>query len=136
MKFARNADISRGHLDAAPYVSVLMLLLIFLMAWSFIYTPGIRIQPPLANDLPGADRPSVSVALDKNGSLYFENKAFQEAELRTRLSEIARNSKAPLTLLVYADKDATQDMLVHLALLARDAGIPDAFLATLPRPVP
>ena len=135
MKFARNAYISRGHLDAAPFASVLLLLVIFLLAGSLVYTPGVRLQLPTANDLPGTDRPSVSVALDKNGRLYFENQGIEEDELRGRLSEIARKSKAPMTLLVHADKDATQESLVHLALLARDAGITEAFLATLPRPL-
>ena len=135
MKFARNAYISRGHLDAAPFASVLLLLVIFLLAGSLVYTPGVRLQLPTANDLPGTDRPSVSVALDKNGRLYFENQGIEEDELRSRLGEIARKSKAPMTLLVHADKEATQESLVHLALLARDAGIMEAFLATLPRPL-
>jgi biopolymer transport protein ExbD len=134
MKFTRNAYISRGHLDAAPFASVVLLLLIFLLTGSLVYTPGVRLQLPVANDLPGTDKPSVSVGLDKDGRLYFENQRFEEAELRSRLSEIARNSRTPLTLLVHADKDATHASIVHLAVLARDAGIPEVFLATLPRP--
>jgi biopolymer transport protein ExbD len=135
MKFTRNAYISRGHLDAAPFASVLLLLMIFLVAGSLVYTPGVRLQVPMASDLTGTDKPSVSVAVDKNGRLYFENQGIEEAELRSRLSEIARNSKTPLTLLVHADKDATYEMIVRLSVLARDAGIPESFLATLPRPL-
>ncbi len=145
MKFARNAYISRGHLDAAPFASVLLLLMIFLVAGGLVYTPGerregmvhtpgVRLQVPVADDLSGTDKPSVSVAVDKNGRLYYENQGIEEADLRAKLSEIAHNSKAPLTLLVHADKDATYEMIVHLSVLARDAGIPESFLATLPRP--
>jgi biopolymer transport protein ExbD len=134
MKFTRNARISRGHLDAAPFASVLLLLMIFLITGALVYTPGVRLQPPVADDLPGTYQPSLSVALDKNGRLYFENQGIGEAELRGRLSELARKSKRPLTLLVHADKDASYEMIVHLAVLARDAGIPEAFLATLPQP--
>jgi biopolymer transport protein ExbD len=146
MKFARNAYIARGHLDAAPFFSVLLLLVIFLMAGGLVYTPGVRregvvytpgvrLQVPAADDLAGTDKASVSVALDKNGRLYFENQGIEEPELRSRLSEIARSSKQPLTLLVHADKDATYEMIVHLGVLARDAGMTESFLATLPRPV-
>jgi biopolymer transport protein ExbD len=134
MKFSRNARIFHGHLDAAPFAAVLFLLVIFLMAGSLVYTPGVRLQLPVANDLPGTDQPSVSVAVDKNGRLYFENQGIEEAELRGRLRRIADNSRPPVTLLVHADKDATYEMIVHLTLLAREAGIPEAFLATLPRP--
>jgi biopolymer transport protein ExbD len=134
MKYTRNAYIFRSHLDAAPFASVLLLLVIFLAAGSLVYTPGVRLQVPVTSELPGTDRAPVSVALDKNGRLYFENQAIEEAELRKRLSEIAHNSKKPMTLLVHADKDATYEMIVHLSVLARDAGIPESFLATLPRP--
>jgi biopolymer transport protein ExbD len=135
MKFTRNALIFRGHLDAAPFASVLLLLVIFLMAGSLVYTPGVRLQLPVADNLPGTDKPSVSVAVDKNGRLYFENQGIEEADLRSRLSEIARKSKTPLALLVHADKDATHEMIVRLAVLGRDAGIAESFLATLPRPI-
>jgi biopolymer transport protein ExbD len=146
MKFARNAYISRGHLDAAPFASVLLLLMIFLVAGGLVftpgvrrggvvYTPGVRLQVPMAQDLPGTDKPSVSVAVDKNGRLYFENQAIEEAELRSRLAEIAHNSRTPLTLLVHADKEATYEMIIRLGVLARDVGIPESFLATLPRPL-
>jgi biopolymer transport protein ExbD len=135
MKFPRNARIFQGHLDAAPYAAVLFLLVIFLMASSLLYTPGVRLQLPVADDLPGTDKTSVAVAVDKNGRLYFENQWIEEAELRGRLGRIAHESKEPLTLMVHADKEATYEMIARLTTLAREEGIPEAFLATLPRPL-
>ena len=134
MKFARSVRIFRGQLDAAPFAAVFFLLVIFLMLGSLVYTPGIRLQPPAANGLPGLSQPSVSVAIDKNGRLYFENQWIEENELRGRLRAAAKNSTQPLTLLVHADKEATYEMILRLRLLASDAGIPEAFLAALPRP--
>ncbi len=46
-----------------------------------------------------------------------------------------KNSREPLTLVVQADKAVTYGQLVHLTMLARDAGIHDVLLATLPRVV-
>jgi biopolymer transport protein ExbD len=134
MKFRRNAQILRGQLDVAPFAAVFFLLVIFLMTGSLVYTPGVRLQLPVAADLPGWDQPSVSVAVDKNGRLYFENQWIEEDELRGRLRIAAKNASHPLTLLIHADKAATYEMILRLRLLARDVGIPDAFLATLPRP--
>jgi biopolymer transport protein ExbD len=115
---------------------VLFLLVIFLMAGTLVYTPGVRLNLPTASDLPGLDKPSVAVALDKNGRLYFQNQWIEESELRARLSQMSKTAKEPLTLLVRADKEATSEMLVRLTSLARDAGIPEAFQAVLPRPFP
>lgn len=133
MKFPRNARIFRGQLDAAPFAAVLFLLVIFLMLGSLVYTPGVPLQLPVANDLPGTDKPTIAVAIDGNGRLFFENQGIEENQLRGRLRQAAKESPE-ITLLVQADKAVNYDMLIRLTLLARDAGITQAWLATLPRP--
>ena len=136
MKFPRHATIFRGHLDAAPFAGVLFLLVMFMMLGSLVYTPGARLelQLPGADGLPGMDKPSVAVAVDADGRLYYENQRIEEDELRRRLQEVVRKSAEPLTLVVYADKAVSNEMCLRLALLARDAGISEALLATMPRP--
>jgi hypothetical protein len=44
-----------------------------------------------------------------------------------------KKSAEPLTLVVLADKAVSYEKCLRLALLAREAGISDALLATLPR---
>ncbi len=132
MKFPRNPRIFRGQLDVAPFAAVFFLLALFLMLGSLVYTPGVRLELPLADDLPGTDKPAVAVAIDKNGQLYFENRLIEENDLHSRLSQAAKSSPQ-LTLVVQADKAVSYDRLVRLTLLARDAGIREALLATLPR---
>ncbi|MCU0783975.1 MAG: biopolymer transporter ExbD [Verrucomicrobia bacterium] len=133
MKFHRNARMLGGILDAAPVASVFFLVVIFVMIGPLVYTPGIRVQLPIANDLPGTEKPAVTVAVDASNRLFFANQIISEAELKLRLAAAAANSREPLTLVVQADKSVTYDYLVQLTLLARDAGIRDALLATLPR---
>jgi biopolymer transport protein ExbD len=134
MKFPRNARIFRGRLDAAPFAAVFFLLMIFLMLASLVYTPGVHIQLPVAADLPGTDKPTVQVAIDKSGQLYFENEAKGEQELKDKLIA-ARKKSGELTLVVQADRAVSYEQLLHVVLLARDAGIRDALLATLPQPL-
>ena len=134
MKFPRSAKIFRGQLDAAPFAGVFFLLVIFLLLASLMYTPGVRIKLPVAADLPGADGPTLTVAVDSNGKFYFENQLISETELSRRLSAAAKKTSKPLTLVVQADEAVRNDTLIHLTLLARDAGIYEAMLATLPRP--
>ena len=136
MKFPRNARLLRSQLDVAPFASVFFLLVIFMMLASLIYTPGARIalQLPRAHGLPGTDKAPVAVAIDADGRLYYQNQWIEEDALRRRLQEVARKSPEPLTLIVQADKSVSYERLMRLTLLARDAGIPDALLATLPGP--
>src|SRR5262245_19931708 len=98
MKFPRNARIFRGQLDVAPFAAVFFLLVIFLMLSSLVYTPGVRLELPVADNLPGTDKPTVAVAIDKNGRLYFENKWIEQSELSERLRKAASHSPEPLTL--------------------------------------
>lgn len=135
MKFPRNARIFRGRLDVAPFAAVFFLLTIFLLLASLLYTPGVSLQLPVTDSLPGTDRPTVSVAIDANGRLYFDNQLIAEADLSRRLADSVRKAGEPLTLLVHADKAATYEQLIRLTMLAREAGISAAWLATLPRPI-
>jgi biopolymer transport protein ExbD len=135
MKFPRNARIARGQLDVAPFAAVFFLLVIFMMLGSLVYTPGARLQLqlPRADGLAGTDKPTVSVAIDVDGRLYYENQWIDEAKLQVRLREAVRKSTEPLTLIVKAHKSVSLETSLRLAVLARDAGISEALLATLPR---
>jgi biopolymer transport protein ExbD len=103
------------------------------MLSSLVYTPGVHVKLPVANDLPGTDGPTITIALDANNRLYFANQLVTEGDLKLRLREAVKNSPEPLTLVVQADEAVTHTNLIRLTLLARDAGIRDALLATLPR---
>ena len=134
MKFPRNAKILRSPFEVAPFAAVLFLLVIFLLLAVLLPTPGIpfRLQPPTADDLPGTEQPTVAMAVDSGGRFYFENKIVSEAQLKSGLSNAVKKSRAPLTLVIHADKTVTEDQLIQLALLAQHAGITNALLATLP----
>ena len=134
MKFPRNSRMLRSQLDVAPFASVFFILVIFVILGSLVYTPGVRIQLPIIDDdLPGTDKPTIAVAVDAAGRLYFQNQQIEERQLTNRLHEAVALASEPLTLVIYADKDATQGNLVRLGLLARAAGITNGLLATLPR---
>jgi biopolymer transport protein ExbD len=133
MKFPRNTRPSRSPFDIAPFAAVFFLLVIFVMLAVFLPVPGIPLQLPQADDLPGTDKPSVVVAVDSSGRYYFANQIISEAGLNSALKSAAKKSREPLTLVIQADKSVTYEQLVHLTLLARDAGITNTLLATLPR---
>jgi biopolymer transport protein ExbD len=133
MKFPRNIRLLRNPLDVAPFAAVFFLLVIFLMIGTLLPTPGIPLQLPVANDLPGTDQPSVAMAVDTDGRFYFANQIVSEVQLKANLSAAVKKSSTPLTLIIQADRTVTYEQLVRLTLLAREAGIQNALLATLPR---
>lgn len=132
MKFPRSVKIFQGRPDAAPFAGIFFLLALFMLLGLLVYTPGVQLNLPVAGDLPGTDQPTVAVAVDARGQFYFDNQRIAPGELKSRLRTVVRKATEPLTLLVQADKAASYESLVRLTVLARDAGVKQAFLATLP----
>ena len=135
MKFPRNSRLLRSPFDLAPFAAVFFLLVIFLMLGGLVPISGLPLQLPVADSLPGTDKPTVTVAVDASGRFYFANQIVTEDKLKSALKTAAQKSREPLTLVIQADKAVTYDQFIHLTLLAREAGIQNALLATLPRAV-
>ena len=133
MRFPRNARIFRGQLDASPFVGVLFLVAIFLLLnSSLVFIPGVAIKLPEASNLPGVANPTVTVAVDRTGQLYFDNRVITKDELKLRLHDAVRRIPEPVTLILLADKTVSYDTTIRLVELAREAGLKDALLATRP----
>jgi biopolymer transport protein ExbD len=136
MKFPRTAKIMGSQSDAAPYAAVFFLLVIFMLIAELLPTPGIGlslVNLPAADNLAGVNQPAIAVAIDCSNRLYFADRLIAPAQLKTSLSNAVRQAPAPLTLVIQADKSVSYDEVLQLSLLARDAGITNALLATLPR---
>jgi biopolymer transport protein ExbD len=132
MRFPRNRQIFRGQLDVAAFAGVLFILLIFVLLHSrLVFTPGVPIRLPEAEDLPGVIGHTVVVAVDAKGQYYFDHQLTHERLLGQRLSEEV-SAAGNVTLIIEADAAVTWDELKNLALLARKAGVKDAVLATRP----
>lgn len=134
MKFPRNARIFRGQLDAAPFATVFFLLVLFVILGRHLYPSGIRLDLPSTGnvDLPGSDQPTIPVAVTTN-AIYYNDEPVTEMEFSNKLTSARQKISEPVTLIVEADKDVSEDRLIHLAVIARGAGIQNLLLATLPR---
>lgn len=134
MKFPRNAKIFRGQMDAAPFMGVFFLLVIFLLLnTTLVFTPGVRIRMPEAPGRPlsGVENPAVVVAMDLSGQLYFENQVIQEKDLSRRLKEKAALD-SDLVLVIDADKAVELEAFYRLSKLAMDAGLKEVLVAGRP----
>lgn len=135
MRFPRNARVTKGSLEAAPWATVMFLLVMFIMLGGLLYTPGVHVQIPVTDELPGTEKVPVRIAMDGAGRLFFENQLVtSEATLTNRLRELVRTAAEKPALVVEADRNASYENLIHLMQLARAAGFETTVLATLPRP--
>jgi biopolymer transport protein ExbD len=139
MKFPRNAKLLRSPFDIAPFAAVFFLLIFFLLLGALLPVPGLALQLPRfnvtgsANDLAGTDKPTVAVAIDAGGRLFFASQLVTEDRLAAQLKHAVSASRRPLTLVIQADKDVPYGTVIRIALLARDVGIENSLLALQPR---
>ena len=107
MRFPRSIKPFRGQLEIAPFISVAFLLSILLMfGSSLVFTPGIPVHLPDTAELPGTSNPTLTVAVDAGGHLYYDNQITDEAHLKEKLVAAVDQSKEPITLVVQMDQQA------------------------------
>ena len=137
MRFPRSIKPFRGQLEIAPFISVAFLLAVLLMfGSSLVFTPGIPVHLPETAELPGTSNPTLTVAVDAAGHLYYANQITDEARLREKLTAAVDQSKEPITLVVQMDQQAAHGITVRLGLLAREAGIRDLLYGVRPQTAP
>jgi biopolymer transport protein ExbD len=138
MRFPRNKQIFRGQLDVAAFAGMLFILLVFILLRSqLVFTPGVPIRLPVAEELPGVIGPRlVVVSVDATGQFYFENQITHDRLLRSRLSNLAAEAPEPLWLIVQADVAVSYGRVMELISLARLAGVKFGACATRPPPTP
>ena len=133
MRFPRNKQIFRGQLDVAAFAGVLFIMLIFVLLQSqIVFTPGVPIRLPEADDMPGVVGQTRVVAVDASGQFYFDNQITHERLLQQRLKEEVGASREPITLIIQADEAVSAKKIKELLVLARRAGVRDAAWATRP----
>lgn len=133
MKLPRNAKVFRGQLDVAPFMGVFLLMLLFIVLRQQItFVPGLSVALPEAVNLSGIQGPAVTVIMDREGQVFFDNQMLNPAQpgvLTDFLRKSIERTGTPVTLIVQADRDVRLGDWTRLNLAAREAGVHDVLLA-------
>ncbi len=110
-------------INVTPLVDVMLVLLVILMvASSYIVAQTMKVQLPKARATDGtADKPA-TVQLFKNGMIRWNEQPVTDAELPAKIKEaIAADPEA--SLVVSADKEVQHGSVVHIMDIAKMAGV-------------
>ncbi len=131
MTFHSNCQLAKGRIDPAPMVDIVFLLLIFI-ALSSPYV----VQPGLAIDLTSA-RPNVNsfqgvvLTVSRDDLMFFSNQKTNLEGLRSVLERAAAQSRNQ-TLVIKADRRVSNDTIIQIFSIAREAGFSAVNWATRP----
>lgn len=112
-----------AQINVTPLVDVVLVLLVILMvASTYIVAQTLKVQLPRAKSTDGsADKPT-KVELLKDGKLRWNEQPVQESELTDKM-KAAVGADADMSLVVSADKEVQHGNVVHVLDLAKLAGI-------------
>jgi biopolymer transport protein ExbD len=110
-------------INVTPLVDVVLVLLVILMvASTYIVAQTLKVQLPHAKSTDGtADKPT-KVEIFKDGRLRWNEVFVPEPELAEKMKE-AVAADADMSLVVSADKEVMHGTVVHVLDLAKIAGI-------------
>jgi biopolymer transport protein ExbD len=110
-------------INVTPLVDVVLVLLVILMvASTYIVAQTLKVQLPRAKSTDGtADKPT-KVEILKDGKLRWNEVPVQESELPEKL-KAAVEADPEVSLVVSADKEVQHGNVVHILDLAKLAGV-------------
>jgi biopolymer transport protein ExbD len=118
----RERKRKRPAIHITSLIDVMFLLLVFFMvSTTFAEHPAIKLELPSASTAEPSKLEPLTLAIDKTGRMYLNEKRIEEAELRSRLEEAAQKPDA--TLVLKADKSVPYGFVVRAMDISRQSGI-------------
>ncbi len=133
MRFKHHYKIEIGHLDIAPLIDVVFLLLIFFMLTStFVVASGIKIDLPQAQSKEVTEQKGLMITIDKKGDIYLGDKKERVnfGELRLALKCLKRDNRK---VGIYADKQTALQKLMEVWDVCRESEIEEIGISAIPK---
>jgi len=128
MRFKRSVKMVKWHLDIAPLIDCIFLLLIFfLLTSNFIFQPGIKINLPKAVTSEVIQENTIVITVTSDNRFYLNEAPITFVELKNKL-KLSPNKNKPL--LIKADRGVPLGKVVAIWDFCRDVGITQINIAT------
>ena len=129
MEFEREKKI-RIHLDIAPLIDIVLLLLVFFMfTANFIMQPGIKITLPKAQTSKPQEEENIIVFITEGNEIYFNDRKISIEELKEALEEKLKTAEKKIVILK-ADEKINLGLAVKVMDIAKEAKAENLVIST------
>jgi biopolymer transport protein ExbD len=112
-----------AEINTTPLVDVMLVLLIIFIITAPLLTHAVKIDLPEATSAPNPEKPdTVTLAINSEGTLFWDNQPISETELDERLRAVAAHQPQP-ELHLRAEKTTLYEKLARVMAAAQNAGI-------------
>ncbi|TAK91835.1 MAG: biopolymer transporter ExbD [Burkholderiaceae bacterium] len=112
-----------AEINTTPLVDVMLVLLVIFIITAPLLTSALKL------DLPKADAPAsgaapdiITLAIDRDNTLFWNDEKIDAAQLKARLQTAAQQSTAP-ELHLRADKNTRYETIAQIIATAQQAGL-------------
>ena len=125
-----SVEEDENEINLTPMLDVVFIMLIFfIVTASFIKEAGIQVERP---DAPTADRQedaAILIAISPNDEIWIDRKETDPRAVRSIIERLhAENPKG--SIVIQADEESTNEMLVVVMEAAKQAGVTNVAIAT------
>lgn len=112
-----------AEINTTPMVDVMLVLLVIFIITAPLLTHSIKIDLPQAGSQTNPEKPdTVTLSINAEGKLFWNDTPFEETELASRLTAAAQKKPQP-ELHLRADKTTNYQQLAMVMSAAQNAGI-------------
>ena len=114
-----------SSVDITPMLDVVFIMLIFfIVTATFVRESGIEVNKPAASTATVQDKANILIAIDANDDVWINRRQIDLRAVRPNIERLhAENPKG--TVVIQADKDSKNDVLVQVMDASRKAGVYD-----------
>ncbi len=121
---------SEASVDITPMLDVVFIMLIFfIVTATFVKESGIDVNRPKAQTAVVKEKANILVAIDAHNKVWVNRREVDVRSVRANIERLhAENPKG--TVVIQADQDSTNEILVQVMDASRLAGVYEIALAT------
>lgn len=128
MKLVRTKDYQFGWLVVVPLLDVVFLMIFFLLLSSnFILQPGISVNVPFSKFMLAPQVKYQIVSITNGATVYFRDQQISIDELGQQFDTARKEGRS---IVIKADRYTPYEMVIRVANLALEHGVPSVALAT------
>ena len=125
----RAAESEEAAVDITPMLDVVFIMLIFfIVTATFVKPAGIEVDPPRASTAIVQEKANILIAIDAENRVWINRREVDPRAVRPNIERLhAENPKG--TVVIEADRDSRNEVLVQVMNASRQAGVFDIALA-------
>ena len=118
-------DAGMNEMNLIPLIDIMLVLMIIFLVTATVANPSIPLTlPKTTADIVDPPPKAITVSINANGEVAWDNQVISLEELQTRFNEAGELETKP-TVQLRADKESRYDMVAQVLSRASEAGLAD-----------